>query len=70
VDRLAPWFQTVAHANPVYYAIMGFRYGFIGTVDSSIPHPVTTAALALVAVNAALAVLTYRLLQSGWKLKA
>ncbi len=35
VDRLAPWFQTVAHGNPVYYAIMGFRYGFIGTVDST-----------------------------------
>ena len=70
VDRLAPWFQTVAHANPVYYAIMGFRYGFIGTVDSTMAHPVTTAVLALVAVNAALGVLTYRLLKSGWKLKA
>ena len=70
VERLAPWFQTVAHGNPVYYAIMGFRYGFIGTVDSTIAHPVTTAALALVAVNAALGVLTYRLLRSGWKLKA
>src|SRR3546814_4875241 len=30
VDRLAPWFQSVAHANPVYHAIMSFRYGFIG----------------------------------------
>lgn len=70
VDRLAPWFQTVAHWNPVYYAIMGFRYGFIGTVDSTIAHPVPTAVLALVAVNVALGVLTYRLLRSGWKLKA
>ena len=70
VDRLAPWFQAVAHGNPVYYAIMGFRYGFIGTVDSTIAHPVTTAALALIAVNAALGALTYRLLKTGWKLKA
>ena len=70
VDRLAPWFQGVAHANPVYYAIMGFRYGFIGTVDSTIAHPVLTAAVTLLAVNAALGVLTYRLLASGWKLKA
>ncbi|PQM27086.1 multidrug ABC transporter permease [Sphingopyxis lindanitolerans] len=70
VDRLAPWFQGVAHGNPVYYAIMGFRYGFIGTVDSTIAHPVLTAALALIAVNVVLGVLTYRLLASGWKLKA
>jgi ABC-2 type transport system permease protein len=49
---------------------MGFRYGFIGTVDSTIDHPVLTALLALVAVNILLGVLTYRLLASGWKLKA
>ena len=49
VDRLAPWFQGVAHANPVYYAIMGFRFGFIGTVDSTISHPVLTAALVVAA---------------------
>ena len=70
VDRLAPWFQGVAHANPVYYAIMGFRFGFIGTVDSTISHPVLTAALVLVATNIVLGVITYRLLVSGWKLKA
>nr|WP_077147016.1 ABC transporter permease [Sphingopyxis sp. KK2] len=70
IDRLAPAFQGVAHANPVYYAIMGFRYGFIGTVDSTIANPVTTAILVLLGVNVALGVLTYRLLASGWKLKA
>ncbi|PZQ23264.1 MAG: multidrug ABC transporter permease [Sphingopyxis macrogoltabida] len=70
VDKLASWFQAVAHANPVYYAIMGFRYGFIGTVDSTIAHPLLTAATVLVLVNVALAALTYRMLASGWKLKA
>ena len=70
VDKLAPWFQTLAHGNPVYYAIMGFRYGFIGTVDSTIANPVLTAMLVLVAVNILLGVITYRLLASGWKLKA
>jgi ABC-2 type transport system permease protein len=70
VDKLAPWFQTIAHGNPVYYAIMGFRYGFIGTVDSTIANPVLTAVLVLVAVNILLGVITYRLLASGWKLKA
>jgi ABC-2 type transport system permease protein len=70
VDRLAPWFQTIAHGNPVYYAIMGFRYGFIGTVDSTIAHPVQTAIAVLVAANIVLGLVTYRLLASGWKLKA
>nr|WP_235535808.1 ABC transporter permease [Sphingopyxis sp. Root1497] len=70
IDRLAPAFQSVPHANPVYYAIMGFRYGFIGTVDSTITNPVLTAILVLVGVNVALGVVTYRLLASGWKLKA
>ena len=70
IDRLAPWFQTIAHANPVYYAIMGFRYGFIGTVDSTIVHPVQTAIAVLIAANIVLGLVTYRLLASGWKLKA
>ncbi len=70
IDRLAPTFQSIAHANPVYHVIMGFRYGFIGTVDSTIDDPVATAILVLVAVNGALAILTWRLLASGWKLKA
>lgn len=70
VDRLAPWFQSVAHFNPVYYAIMGFRYGFIGTVDSTIANPLLIAVLALLGVNALLGVITYRLLATGWKLKA
>ena len=70
VDRLAPSFQAFAHANPVYYAIMGFRYGFIGTVDSTIANPVLTAILVLLAVNIVLGFATYRLLASGWKLKA
>ncbi|MBJ7500083.1 MAG: ABC transporter permease [Sphingopyxis sp.] len=70
VDKLAPWFQTIAHGNPVYHAIMGFRYGFIGTVDSTIGNPILTAVLMLVAVNIVLGVITYRLLASGWKLKA
>ncbi len=70
VDRLSPLFQTISHANPFYYVIMGFRYGFIGAVDSSIAYPVATAALFLIGVIILLAVVTYRLLQSGWKLKA
>lgn len=65
VDKLSPLFATISHANPFFYAISGFRYGFIGASDS----PVALGAMILLGVNAALAVLCYALLKSGWKLK-
>lgn len=66
VDRLAgPW-QAISHANPFFYIIDGFRYGFIGAADG----PLTVGAVALLAINIALWTLSYHLLRSGWKLKA
>jgi ABC-2 type transport system permease protein len=66
VDRLAPAFQTISHANPFFYIISGFRYGFLGTTDSNI----WVGGSVLLAVNIVLAVITYMLLRSGWKIKA
>lgn len=65
VDKLSPLFEAISHANPFFYAISGFRYGFIGAADS----PVVLGAGILLGVNVALAVLCYGLLRSGWKLK-
>lgn len=65
VDRLAPMFQTISHANPFFYVISGFRYGFIGAADS----PVLFGAGLLITVNIALGLGCYLLLKSGWKLK-
>jgi ABC-2 type transport system permease protein len=65
VDRLSPLFNAISHANPFFYAISGFRYGFIGAADS----PVMLGALVLLGVNIALGVTCYALLRSGWKLK-
>lgn len=65
VDRLSPLFQTISHANPFFYVISGFRYGFIGAADS----PVLFGAGLLFAVNMALGLGCYLLLKSGWKLK-
>ena len=70
VDRLSPLFQSISHANPFYYVIMGFRYGFIGKVDSMATRPIVTAIAVLISVTIGLAVLAYCLLKSGWKLKA
>jgi ABC-2 type transport system permease protein len=66
VDKLSPAFQAVSHANPFFYAISGFRYGFIGSADS----PVLFGGLLLLGINVALALVAYLLLRSGWKLRA
>ncbi len=66
VDSLSPLFQAVSHANPFFYIISGFRYGFLGEADS----PVMFGALLLLGINVALGALCYALLRSGWKLKA
>ena len=34
-ERLPPFWQGVAHANPLFYMIDGFRYGFFGVSDAS-----------------------------------
>jgi ABC-2 type transport system permease protein len=65
VDRLAPSFAAISHANPFFYAISGFRFGFIGSSDS----PLGQGVLILLAINVALGTACYLLLRSGWKLK-
>jgi len=66
MDHVAPWFRTISHANPFFYAISGFRYGFLSAADSQ----VVTGAVALLALNAVLALACYRALKTGWKIKA
>ena len=65
VDQLSPVFRAISHANPFFYIISGFRYGFLGITDS----PIGFGALLLLAINIGLGALTYALLRSGWKLK-
>jgi ABC-2 type transport system permease protein len=65
VDKLAPTFAAISHANPFHYAIAGFRYGFIGQAD--IPLGFGLGLLAV--INFGLAALCYALLKSGWKIK-
>ena len=65
VDSLAPLFRAISHANPFFYVISGFRYGFIGESDS----PVWIGASVLFVLNLVLWGACYALLKSGWKLK-
>jgi ABC-2 type transport system permease protein len=66
IESLSPAFRALSHANPFFYVISGFRYGFLGRADS----PVMFGALLLLAINAVFAVAVYALLRSGWKLKS
>lgn len=65
VDRLAPVFQTISHANPFFYIISGFRYGFLSEADS----PVQFGAVLLLAINVVLGSVCYALLRKGWKIR-
>jgi len=65
VEQLAPAFRAVSHANPFFYVISGFRYGFLEVTDS----PLMVGAVGLLAVNIGLWALCYVLLRSGWKIK-
>jgi ABC-2 type transport system permease protein len=66
IESLAPAFRAVSHANPFFYVISGFRYGFLGVADS----PVTFGAVLLFVINVVLWALCYVLLRKGWKLKS
>jgi len=66
IESLHAGFQTVSHANPFFYVISGFRYGFLGTTDS----PIWVGALGLLGLNLLLAWANYVALDRGWKIKS
>lgn len=66
VDRLSPLFQAISHANPFFYIISGFRYGFLGVADS----PILVGSAVILALDVVLALTCYALLRSGWKIKS
>jgi ABC-2 type transport system permease protein len=71
IDNLAPAFQAFSRLNPFFYVISGFRFGFLGRSDiGSTNMAVLHGAIGLGVLNVVLAVLTYLILRSGWKLKS
>ncbi len=71
IDNLAPMFQTISRLNPFFYVISGFRFGFLGQSDIGDTNlAVLNGAIGLGVLNVVLALVLYRLLRSGWKLKS
>ncbi len=66
IDILPPLFQKISLANPLFYLIDGFRYGFLGVSDGN----VITGAIMIAIINIFLFVLVLKVLKSGWRLKA
>lgn len=66
VGQLPPPWRTISHFDPLFFAIDGFRAGFLGTADASL----VLGAAVLIALNAALWVLCHRMFASGYKLKS
>ena len=65
-ERLPEILKFVAHLNPFFYMIDGFRYGFIGHADGSL----TAGVIVMIAANVGLWLLAHRLFSRGYRLKA
>ena len=66
VERLPETWRLLAHFDPFFYMIDGFRYGFIGHADS----PILLGVAVMTGLNAVLLALCWRLFAIGYKLKA
>jgi len=65
IERLPHLGQVLAHLNPFFYMIDGFRYGFIGQSDA----PVLTGMAVVVAMDVVLWIICWRMFETGYKLK-
>ena len=66
IERLPAPFDTIASLNPFFMIIDGFRYGMTGLLESHLK----TSVLVVAGVAGGLAVMCFRLLESGFRLKS
>jgi ABC-2 type transport system permease protein len=65
IRSLPPFWQAVSHANPFFYLIDGFRYGFFGQSDVAISLSLSVTMLSFLCLSA----VTLYLIKSGYKLR-
>jgi len=71
ISDLSDGFEAISRANPFFYMISGFRFGFLGRSDiGDTNEAVLVAALGTGVLNLVLGIATYALIRSGWKLKS
>ena len=66
IDKLPEVMQKISLANPLFYFIDGFRYGFLGTADGDVMVGVMYTSI----LNVFLFIICLMVLKSGWRLKA
>ncbi|MBT6961899.1 MAG: ABC transporter permease, partial [Rhodospirillaceae bacterium] len=66
IDRLPEGLRFICHYNPFFYAIDGFRYGFLGQDSTEVGLGIAVTGLTALAALTT----TYLMLKSGYKLKA
>ena len=66
IDRLPHWAQFMAHYNPFFYNIDGFRHGVLGQEPS---QPIL-GVVVMTTLDLVLLIWCYRMIKSGYKLKA
>lgn len=66
IDILPPLFQKITLANPLFYLIDGFRYGFLGASDGN----VQTGVIMIAVINFILFITVLKVVKSGWRLKS
>ena len=66
IESLPEMWRGLAHYNPFFYMIDGFRAGFIGQADSD---PML-GIVVLISINIGLAVLIFWMLRTGYKIKS
>ena len=65
VDALPEFWQPIAHANPLFYIVDGFRYGMLGIAD----NPLLVSAGVLLAMTGILALFAWYEIRVGLRLK-
>ncbi len=66
INQLPEFWANLAHFNPFFYMIDGFRYGFIGQSDGD----VVIGLIFLTIINIVLALTTWWMIKSGYKIKS
>jgi len=65
IYSLPPFWQGMSHANPIFYMIDGFRYGFFGRADVSPWLSFTIVTFSFLALS----LLALHLIRAGYKLR-
>ena len=66
IDKVSPAMKLLSHANPFFYIIDGFRFGFLGVADGL----ALQGAIIIAVIDVVLWVACFRALSTGWRLKA